>query len=93
MTKPEPDMPWTSGQSLYFVIAREMVSPYKNPDLVHQTKKKETNFLGLFHLCLGGDTALGVGNLDTESLGLLDNLNTLAGRDGVADPIVIWLVD
>lgn len=45
------------------------------------------NKLGLFHLCLGGDTALGVSDLNTESLGLLDNLNTLAGRNGVADPV------
>lgn len=30
------------------------------------------------HLCLGLDTALGVRNLDAESLSLGENLNTLA---------------
>lgn len=64
-----------------------MVSPYKNPDLLHLlSHRKRNKLLGLFHLCLGGDTALGVGDLDTESLGLLNNLDTLAGGDGVADP-------
>lgn len=53
---------------------------------MHQSQQKG-NKLGLFHLSLGGDTALGVSDLDTESLGLLDNLNTLAGRNGVADPV------
>lgn len=53
---------------------------------MHQSQLKG-NKLGLFHLCLGGDTALGVSDLNTESLGLLDNVDTLAGRDGVADPV------
>lgn len=42
--------------------------------------------MGSFHLGLGGDTALGVGDLDTESLGLGEDVDTLAGRDGVGDP-------
>jgi hypothetical protein len=68
-----------------------MVSPYKipRPRALNIPPIKRNKLLGLFHLCLGGDTALGVGDLDTESLGLLDNLDTLAGRDGVADPVVI----
>jgi hypothetical protein len=47
---------------------------------------KTTNFSGSNHLCLGGDTALGVGDLDAESLGLGDDVDTLAGGDGVGDP-------
>ena len=39
------------------------------------------------YLSLGGDTALRVGNLDTESLGLLEDFDALAGGDGVADPV------
>lgn len=42
--------------------------------------------MGSFHLSLGGDTALGVGDLDTESLGLGEDVDTLAGGDGVGDP-------
>ena len=38
------------------------------------------------NLSLSGDTALGVGDLDTESLGLGEDVDTLAGRDGVSDP-------
>lgn len=49
-------------------------------------RKKETELLGSFHLGLGGDTALGVGDLDAERLGLGEDVDTLAGRDGVADP-------
>jgi hypothetical protein len=37
------------------------------------------------NLSLSGDTALGVGDLDTESLGLGEDVDTLAGRDGVSD--------
>ena len=44
-------------------------------------------------LDLGGDLGLGVGDLDAQLLGAGDDVDTLAGRDGVADPIVIWLVD
>ena len=44
------------------------------------------DLIRLKHLSLSGDTALGVGNLDTESLGLGDDLDALAGGDGVADP-------
>ncbi len=36
-------------------------------------------------LQLSGDTGLGVGNLDTELLGASDNIDTLAGGDGVGD--------
>ena len=36
-------------------------------------------------LNLSGDTGLGVGNLDTELLSASDNLDTLAGGDGVGD--------
>lgn len=43
------------------------------------------DLIRLKHLSLSGDTALGVGNLDTESLGLGDDLDALAGGDGVAD--------
>lgn len=45
--------------------------------------------MGSFHLGLGGDTALGVGDLHAESLGLGDDVDTLAGRDGVADPVIL----
>jgi hypothetical protein len=80
------------AQSLKFVIARVILSlPYKNPDplvlLRIPHRKKETELLGSFHLSLGGDTALGVGDLDTESLGLGEDVDALAGGDGVADPI------
>lgn len=78
------------AQSLKFVIAREISRPYNNPDplelLQIPHRKKETELLGSFHLGLGGDTALGVGDLDTESLGLGEDVDTLAGRDGVGDP-------
>jgi hypothetical protein len=37
-------------------------------------------------LRLSGDTALGVGDLDTESLGLGEDVDTLAGRNGAGDP-------
>lgn len=51
-------------------------------------------FLLISYLSLGGDAATRVGDLDTESLGLLDDVDTLAGRDGVADPmhllVVVW---
>ena len=40
----------------------------------------------ILHLSVGGDTSLGVGDLDTESLGLGKDLNALARRDGVSDP-------
>lgn len=43
--------------------------------------------MGSFHLSLGGDTALGVGDLNTESLGLGEDLDALAGRNGVGDPV------
>lgn len=42
--------------------------------------------MGSFHLGLGGDTALRVGDLDAEGLGLGEDVDTLAGRDGVGDP-------
>lgn len=79
------------AQSLKFVIAREIVArPYNNPDpfelLQIPHRKNETELLGSFHLGLGGDTALGVGNLDAEGLGLGEDVDTLAGRDGVSDP-------
>jgi len=50
--------------------------------------------LGSFHLGLGGDTALGVGDLDTESLGLGEDVDTLAGGDSVADPtsLLVFLI-
>lgn len=63
-----------------------------NPDplvllRIPHRKRKGNRTFGSFHLGLGGDTALGVGDLDTESLGLGENVNALAGRDGVGDPI------
>jgi hypothetical protein len=79
------------AQSLKFVIARVIVSrPYKIPDplvfLRIPHRKKETELLGSFHLGLGGDTALGVGDLDTESLGLGEDVDALAGGDSVGNP-------
>jgi len=53
----------------------------KNP-IRKQTEKHTTPN---FTLSVGRDTALGVGNLNTESLGLGNDLGALAGRDGVAD--------
>jgi hypothetical protein len=44
---------------------------------------------GRNHLGLGGDTALGVGHLDTEGLGLGEDVDTLAGGDGVGDPVLV----
>ena len=38
------------------------------------------------NLNYGRDAAPGVGDLDAESLGLGDDFDALAGRDGVADP-------
>lgn len=54
---------------------------------------KMMKFLGLslhsfhIHLSLGGDAALGVGDLDAESLGLGDDVDALAGGDGAGDPV------
>lgn len=63
-------------------------------------KMKMMKFLGLslhsfhIHLSLGGDAALGVGDLDAESLGLGDDVDALAGGDGAGDPIqVISILD
>ena len=47
---------------------------------------RKQSFCDSFHLCLSGDTALGVGDLDTKSLGLGEDVNTLARGDGVGDP-------
>lgn len=87
------------AQFLKFVIVKKIVSrPYKNPRPSRAPantpteKKTKQNFWGSFHLSLGGDTALGVGDLDTESLGLGEDLNALAGRNGVGDPVTIELV-
>jgi hypothetical protein len=55
--------------------------------LPHRKEKGYRTFWGSFHLSLGGDTALGVGDLDTESLGLGEDLDALAGRNGVGDPV------
>lgn len=52
----------------------------------HRIKKGNRTFCGSFHLGLGGDTALGVGDLDAESLGLGEDVDTLAGGDGVGNP-------
>jgi hypothetical protein len=78
---------------LGIVIARVMIvfMTVQNPDplmllRIPHRKKGNRTFWGSVHLGLGGDTALGVGDLDTESLGLLDDLDTLAGRDGVGNP-------
>lgn len=40
-----------------------------------------------FHLSLGGDAALGVGDLDAEGLSLGEDVDALAGGDGVGDSI------
>lgn len=39
------------------------------------------------NLSLSSDATLGVGHLDTESLGLGEDVDALAGRDGVADSV------
>lgn len=39
-------------------------------------------------LGLSGDAGLGVGDLDTEGLGLGEDVDTLAGRNGAGDPEV-----
>lgn len=82
---------------LGIVIARVIVfTTVQNPDplmllrIPHRKKKGNRTFWGSVHLGLGGDTALAVGDLDTEGLGLLDDLNALAGGDGVGDP-ASWL--
>lgn len=56
---------------------------------IHPPKRKKGNrtFEGSFHLSLGGDTALGVGDLNTQSLGLGEDLDALAGGNGVGDPV------
>lgn len=41
---------------------------------------------GVANLRLGGDTGLGVGDLDTQGLGLGQDLNAFAGGDGAGDP-------
>lgn len=63
-----------------------------------QKKSEDINFnLNIFlslnwrqkkrnNLSLGSNTALGVGNLDAERLGLGEDIDALAGGDGVADP-------
>lgn len=45
-----------------------------------------TNTQTTTRLSLSLDTALGVGDLDAESLGLGDDVDTLAGRDSGSDP-------
>lgn len=41
------------------------------------------------YLSLSSNTALGVGNLDTQRLGLGQDIDTLARGDGVTDPVLI----
>lgn len=82
--------PWNRYRQSDSIHDRTEPRPSHAP--VNTTPKKKGNrtFWGSVHLSLGGDTALAVGDLNTEGLGLLDDLNALAGGDGVGDP-ASWL--